>query len=113
MKQSRVRRLISALLVLVIGAGGGGLPNLDSLLYHALGRQTEAQVPHYEANSGCHADRCTVRSTAHESRFAPVVPETGDFLPAPERAVVFPLPAFEPAGSSTSQPFSRAPPFVS
>lgn len=65
MVRSLVGRLVSAALLFVVGAGGGGLPILDGLFFHGPDRLADAFRPHYEASSaGCHADGCSVRSLA-------------------------------------------------
>ena len=110
MLRSVVRRLTSAGLLLLLGAGGGGLPVLDATLFHSLGGRSEPVRAHFEATSGCHADGCALRSTAQESRVAPVLPATGLVVPAPETEAT--PPALQP-GSLASQilpHLSRAPP---
>ncbi|HEV8358485.1 MAG TPA: hypothetical protein VGQ17_17155 [Gemmatimonadales bacterium] len=77
MLRTLARGLLSASLIGLIGGGGGGLASVDALLFHATGRGVEALRPHYEATSGCHADRCAVLSTASESRSVPSVPGAG------------------------------------
>jgi hypothetical protein len=65
MVRSLVRRLVASALLFVVGAGGGGLPILDTLVFHGPDRLAEAARPHYEASSAsCHADGCSVRSLA-------------------------------------------------
>ncbi|HJR34076.1 MAG TPA: hypothetical protein VJ817_03960 [Gemmatimonadales bacterium] len=106
-----VRRLISALLLALIAAGGGRLSTVDALAFHEVPAETDGFRSHFEASSGCHQDGCSMRSTAHESRPGPwfaaaaihaVLPETaGAALSAPDA----PSP-FAPASH-----LSRAPPF--
>lgn len=65
MVASLVRRLVSAALLFVVGAGGGGLPIVDGIFFHGPDRLAEAFRPHYEASSAsCHGDGCSFRSLA-------------------------------------------------
>jgi hypothetical protein len=112
MLRSGLRRLAAAGLLLLMGAGGGGLPVLDATLFHSLTGRSEPFRAHFEATSGCHADGCALRSTAQESRFAPLLPATGLAVRAPEREASGP--AYQPV-SLASQPLphlSRAPPAI-
>lgn len=110
MARSLFRLLACAILVFVIGAGGGGLPILDGLFFHGPDRLAESHRPHYEASSAfCHADGCSVHSLA-QSRVV------GEGTAAPPGIVPFPgVVAFEQAtpmaGVQVSFSYlSRAPP---
>jgi hypothetical protein len=113
MHRTLARALVSATLIAVIGGGGGGLPALDALLYHRSGDAAEALRPHYEATSGCHVDRCLIRSPAQETRY----------LPAPLPAKLVSLPPEDTASRPSSDSVrprllshprhSRAPPVPS
>lgn len=110
MRRSLLSRLFSATLILMIGGGGGGLPVIDGLFFHGRDRAPEAPLAHYEANAGCHADGCAIRSTAHHTRLAPAVAAVGPLVSAPvappaERLLVTPR-----SVSLVGQPLSRAPP---
>jgi hypothetical protein len=110
MIRALLRRVFSVVLIVLASGGGGGLPVLDGLLFHSRDHGADAQRPHYEATSGCHADRCAIRSTAHESRFLASLPlvDKDASVPgasAPPRPSRF-LRGNPPAG----QPLSRAPP---
>ena len=109
MRRSWTSRLVSALSIALIAAGGGSLPVLDGLLFHGRGTP-ETSRAHFEAGSGCHADGCGIRSTAQHVRLAPSVGTPGQlapsygFSPAPRiRSVLL---SRIPSG----QPLSRAPP---
>lgn len=112
MVRSLIRRFLSAALMLLVSGGGGGLPALDAALFHGFGPGPESQQPHYEATSGCHTDRCSVRSLAYDLRFTPELPAT----PAPQAVPAFVReprvspPAPRPAAAFTN--LSRAPPFL-
>ena len=109
MIRSLLTRLFSATLILLISSGGGGLPVLDGLIFHSRGRALEALRPHYE-KTGCHADGCAIRATAHLSRLAPVVDPVGRISAAAELSTtsrILPLLHSQPL---SGQPLSRAPP---
>jgi hypothetical protein len=91
MFRTLARLLLSISLIVVVSGGGGGLPALDGFLYHRSGDAVELLRPHYEATSGCHLDRCPIRSPAQETRY----------LPAPLPAELVSLPR-EDTGSRTS-----------
>jgi hypothetical protein len=113
MLRTLARGLLSASLIGLVGGGGGGLPALDVLLYHRSFGAAEAARPHYEATSGCHADRCAIFSTASQSRSVLGVPVAGvSAAPSGEAA---PLPTRAALHASVPPPhyFSRAPPPVS
>src|ERR1043166_4536579 len=113
MFRTLARWVLSVSLIATVGGGGGGLPTLDALLYHGSGDAAEALRPHYEATSGCHADRCPIRSPAQETRD----------LPAPLPAKLVSLPREDTASRPSSDsvrpcllshpPHSRAPPVPS
>lgn len=105
-----LRSLFSASLILLFISGGGGLPLLDGLIFHSRARGTEVLRPHLEGTSGCHADGCTVRSTAQQARFAPVLNPVAKIVSAPETSAFvrnLPTPLAEPL---RGQALSRAPP---
>jgi len=106
-------RLLSACLILLLSSGGGTLPVLDGLLFHSRDRGGETQRPHYEAASSCHADKCTLYSSAQQARFAPAVGAAARIVLDLERS--FPIRPAPPAASQLhfGQPLSRAPPFFS
>ncbi len=103
-------RLLATALVLSIGAGGGGLPMVDALIFHSSGQGPELFRPHYEATSGCHADGCAIRSSAQQSRFvlglAPAV--VSSIPPAVSRAPS--IPSDPPFARFVTHTLSRAPP---
>ncbi len=109
MLRTLARGLISAALIALIGGGGGGLASVDALLFHRSGR-VEALRPHFEATSGCHADRCAILSTPSGARSAPAVPAAD--LPAapPEDAAPLPFPVALHGFVLPPLYFSRAPP---
>lgn len=113
MLRSVVRRLVATGLLLLLGAGGGGLPVLDATLFHSLSERIEPFRAHYEATSGCHADGCALRSTAQGSRFTATLPPTGLATHLPERLVI--RPALQPVlvAAQPLRHFSRAPPTAS
>ena len=110
MLRTLARGLLSASLIGLIGGGGGGLASVDALLFHGTGRGVEALRPHYEATSGCHADRCAVLSTASESRSAPGVPAAGFSAIPPGDSVPLPPPPALHGFVLPPHYFSRAPP---
>jgi len=110
---SLVRRLVAAGLLLLLGAGGGGLPVLDATLFHSLTGRTEPFRAHYEATSGCHADGCALRSTAQGSRFTAALPSTGLAIAVPERQAIRPAPQPLLIAAQPLRHFSRAPPTAS
>ena len=77
-------RLASAVLIVSVSSGGGGLPVLDGLIFHTRGQAADALRPHYEATGGCHADGCAIRSTAHQTRFTAGLRPVGPVSAAPE-----------------------------
>jgi hypothetical protein len=110
MVRSLVRRALSAVLMLLVSGGGGGLPVLDAALFHGFGPGPDEPRPHYEATSGCHTDRCTVRSLAYDLRCTPDLP-----TPPPVAVVsVVPLerrlPSASPRPAAPLPTLSRAPP---
>ena len=111
MPRGRWRRLFSAILGLMMAGGGGSLPILDGLLFHSRAAVDTSQA-HYETSGNCHSDGCTIRSTAHQARFAPSVAAAGPQLREAESGIV---PRTTPAPFTLSlngQPLSRAPPFT-
>ncbi len=110
MLRTLARWLISVTLTVLVSGGGAGLPALDGLLYHRHAGGAEALRPHYEATSGCHADRCAIFSTASQSRSVLGVPVAG--LPAAPPGVGAPVLPRVGLHASVPPPhyFSRAPP---
>lgn len=104
------RRLLSALLIALITSGGGGLPLLDGLAYHSRDRGGEILGSHYEASSGCHADGCSVRSTALQTRFAPPGQSDIEILVGPGSHNPGRAGSNLPTRLPSGQPHSRAPP---
>jgi hypothetical protein len=98
------------MLILVMGSGGGELPALDGMLFHGHRAVPVTMTSHVEAWGGCHADQCTIRTTAQHRPLTPAVAVPTLKVSEPE-AVATPsfgaelLPAFP-----VFQPFSRAPP---
>lgn len=110
MFKALARGLVSACLIVLLNSGGGGLSLIDGLIFHSLGRGSEAGLAHFESSSGCHADGCAVRSTAQHTPLALALradarvsstPKTRFFLPP------FPAQQVEPR---SGEPLSRAPP---
>jgi hypothetical protein len=110
MTRGPVSRLCSALLGLLVLGGGDGLPVVDSLIFHRREAASEVPQSHFEADSGCHADACTVRSTAQHARFAPTVEPEVRFLPLSFPGSAVPSLPLLAAGLLARQPHSRAPP---
>jgi len=110
MRKGLVCRLVSALLLALVAAGGGRLSTVDALVFHEGSPQTDGFRSHFEASSGCHEDACSIRSTAHESRLTPLVATPSLCVALPES----PAPAFAPRGAATAffspSHLSRAPP---
>jgi hypothetical protein len=104
-----VTRALAAGFILVMSAGGGSLPALDSLLYH---RQVAGfpVTSHVEKQGACHADQCTLRSAAVHHRMRPL-PISRQLVGIARRHVQIPTvtPLLSKAPVLT-QPFSRAPP---
>ena len=108
-----VSRVLSAAFIMLMGGGGGDLPALDGLLFHARDRVPTSVASHFEAAGGCHADQCAIRSTSQHSRFPSALPVSAvqwagleSVEPAPPRVDLRP-------GLLSTQPFSRAPPVLS
>ena len=110
MRKGLVRRLVSALLLALVAAGGGRLSTVDALVFHEVPADTEGFRSHFEAFSGCHEDGCSMRSTAHESRPGPSLAAPAIHA-TPLEAVVAapPVPDVPPLFASSSH-LSRAPP---
>jgi len=109
MRRSWTSRLVAALSIALIGAGGGSLPVLDGLLFHGRGTP-ETSGAHFEAGSGCHADGCAIRSTAQHVRLVPAVGAPSQLTPSVDLS---PAPRLRPVLLSrvpSGQPLSRAPP---
>ena len=103
-------RLLALPLIALILSGGGGFPVLDGVIFHSQDRGPDSLRPHYEATSGCHADVCAVRSTAHLARLIPTVPAALELLFTPEHAGPGLRAPVLLASPLTGQPHSRAPP---
>jgi len=103
-------RLVSILLLAVVAVGGGRLPTVDALVFHEAVANAEIFRSHFEASSACHADGCSVRSIAHESRLSPSLGTPALKVAAPGDEVLTPaIPAPRSALPSSSH-LSRAPP---
>ena len=109
MTQGPVFRLLRAVFILLMSSGGGELPVLDGVLFHSARSTPVRMTSHVEASGGCHADQCTIRTTAHHPRLTPtvIVPPLTLSEPAvvPPSSIIELLSAFP-----VLQPFSRAPP---
>ncbi len=104
-------RLFSATLMLMMAGGGGSLPILDGLLFHR-DRAADVSQAHYETTGSCHSDGCTIRSTAHQARFAPSVAVPGPQLREAESRITPRITQVPFPFSQSGQPLSRAPPFT-
>jgi hypothetical protein len=113
MRRGLLGRLFSAMLMLVMASGGGSLPTLDGLLFHSRDRGSAASQAHYEASGACHSDGCTIRSTAHQARLAPVGTPVGSVVSAPESVADSRLPEVLRSSVLFAQTLSRAPPSFS
>lgn len=112
MARALIRRLLAVSLIFMISAGGSGLPVLDAVIYHSRGSAAQDWQTHYEANGGCHADGCAIKSTAQHARFAPGIGTPSELAPSVD---VAPAPLALPVALSNApfgQPLSRAPPFL-
>ena len=110
MRRPWTDRLLALLLIVMITGGGGGLPVLDALIYHSRGSATEDWRAHYEANSGCHADGCAIKSTAQHARSATGVGTPRELAPSVDLALsALNLPSLR-SRAPHGQPLSRAPP---
>ncbi len=112
MARAFLRRLLAISLIFTIGAGGSGMPVLDALIFHSRGVSAEAWRAHYEANSGCHADGCAIKSTAQHARFAPGIDTPSEFAPSVGEASAPFAPPASLSNAPFGQPLSRAPPFL-
>src|SRR2546428_3241222 len=104
-----LRGLFSALFILLFAGGGAGLPFFDGVLFHGRS-QNEVPRSHFETTSGCHADGCTVLSTAQQERHAPVLDPVARVVSAPFVALLLPGLSTPLAEPLRGQPLSRAPP---
>jgi hypothetical protein len=112
MREGLVYRLVSAILLALVSAGGGRLSTVDALLFHEGSADPDGFRAHFEASSGCHQDSCSMRSTAHESRPGPWVAAPAIHVAPPESAgCIAPLPDVPPRFTSSSY-LSRAPPVL-
>src|ERR1041385_236894 len=112
MARAMVRRLLAGALIFMISAGGSGLPVLDALIYHSRGPTPHDWQTHYEANGGCHADGCAIKSTAQHARFAPGIGTRSECAPSIEEAPAPLAPLAALSNAPFGQPLSRAPPFL-
>lgn len=108
MKGSWVVRLKTALLVVVVLTGGGGMPLLDLALYHGLTPDRSA-APHYESRTPhAHGDTCRLSSSLSHC------PEVGTLdlhLPFVASAGAEPpAPLSVPRTTHAGLPSARAPP---
>jgi hypothetical protein len=110
MRKGLVCRLLSAVLLALVAAGGGRLSTVDALVFHEGPADPGGFRAHFEASSGCHEDGCSMRSTAHESRLTPLLATPSLSVALPESAA----PSFAPRGETTAfrspSHLSRAPP---
>lgn len=110
MGKGLVRRLFSALFLALVAAGGGRLSTVDALVFHEASAETDGFRTHYEADSGCHEDGCSMRATAHESRPGPSLAAPAIHTLPPETVGAAPsVPEVPPLFASSSH-LSRAPP---
>lgn len=110
MVRSLLGRLVSAALLLIVGAGGGGLPILDTVVFHGPDRLAEAFRPHYEASSAsCHGDSCSVRSL---TQTRPLGDDSPPVLLADPLELLTSISAAQPVlgRNGTLRYLSRAPP---
>ena len=112
MARALVRRLLAGALIFMISAGGSGLPVLDALIYHSRGPTPQDWQTHYEANGGCHADGCAIKSTAQHARFAPGIGTPNERAPSVDVAPAPLAPLAALSNAPFGQPLSRAPPFL-
>jgi hypothetical protein len=111
MAKGLVRRLLSAVLLALVAAGGGRLSTVDALVFHEGSAEADGFRSHFEASSGCHQDGCSMRSTAHESRPGPSLAAPAIHAALPETVgAAPPVPDVLPRLASSSH-LSRAPPF--
>jgi hypothetical protein len=105
-----LRRFATALLTLAFVAGGGGLADLDALLYH--GGSTAPEQPHYDQLGGCgaHAEHCVLAVTGSLRQLAGGVGPVARISRALERPLPpAPTPTPRQHDRSNLQP-TRAPP---
>ena len=110
MRKGLAGRLVSAILLALVSAGGGRLSTVDALVFHEVTAEADGFGAHFEESSGCHEDGCSVRSTAHESRPGPSLAAPAIHASPPETvSAVPPVPDVPPFFASSSH-LSRAPP---
>lgn len=109
LKPSLPCRVLTAVLILVISAGGSGFPVLDALVFHGSSRGSESYRAHYEATSGCHGDGCTIRSVA-QSRYQSDLAPHGFALLPPLAVPDAPATSPEAPAPLSFRYLSRAPP---
>ena len=110
MGKGLVRRLFSAILLALVAAGGGRLSTVDALVFHEASAETDGFRSHYEADSGCHEDGCSMRATAHESRPGPSLATPAIHTAPPETVGAAPAVPEVPPLFASSNNLSRAPP---
>jgi hypothetical protein len=111
MARGLLSRLSSVGLILLMAGGGGSLPVLDGLLFHRGERVAAALRPHFEATGSCHADGCTIRSTAQQARLVPPAEPVGRMIAVPESPSTERIPLVLVSKVLAGQQLSRAPPF--
>ena len=110
MREGLVYRLVSAILLALVSAGGGRLSTVDALVFHEVSAETDGFRSHFEVSSVCHQDGCSMRSTAHESRPGPWVAAPAIHASLPQTVgAVPPAPDVPPLFASSTH-LSRAPP---
>jgi hypothetical protein len=112
MFRSLLTRLFSATLILLISGGGGGLPVVDGLVFHSRDGAPETVRSHYEANAGCHADGCAIRSTASLPPLGPAFDPVARISSAAEQCLVPQVFTVLLSHPLSGQPLSRAPPLL-
>jgi hypothetical protein len=105
-----VRRLLSAMLLALVSAGGGRLSTVDVLVFHEATAESDGFRSHFEADSGCHQDGCSMRATALESRPGPSFAAPAIHALPPETVGAAPAVRDVPPLFSSSSHLSRAPP---
>jgi hypothetical protein len=110
MVRELVGRLISAVLLALVAAGGGRLSTVDALVFHEGSAEIDGFRSHFEASSGCHEDGCSMRSTAHESRLGSSLATPAIYTLPPDAVGAAPPVPDVPLSFASSSHLSRAPP---
>ena len=105
-----VRKVLASLLLLVLTAGGGGMPAVDALLFHRSAQDAGTFRPHFEATSACHADGCSARSLASQNRLAPELGSGELRVIEPTASVLLNVAPSSPRTTLPTSQLSRAPP---